>query len=65
MPGDAEELKAAADQLAEATLALEKIDYNVPLEEDLQAILGVKEDLQEICLRYRREQHRRERESDD
>jgi hypothetical protein len=65
MPGDAEELKAAADQLAEATLALEKIDYNVPLEEDLQAILGVKEDLREICLRYRREQHAQERESDD
>jgi hypothetical protein len=52
--GEAEAFGAVADHLAEATLELERLDRNVPTDEELRTILDAKTDLREICLRYRR-----------
>jgi hypothetical protein len=51
-------LEATADHLAEATLSLDRLNYNVLTPDELQAVLEARERLQEICLRYRQQQPR-------
>lgn len=65
MPSE-EEFQAAADQLSDALVALERMDYNVPVESDLQTILAARDDLSEVCQRLRADQQasRRRNEAD-
>lgn len=55
-------VRTAADELNEATLALERIDYNALREANLETLLAAKEVLGEITMDLRRRQHRMERE---
>lgn len=55
---DAEEADRVADRLSEATLVLERVDLNaLRLNDDVRALLDAKEDLEDMCLRYRRASH--------
>lgn len=52
-----EDFKQVADQLCEATQAIDAIDFNsVATPEDLRAILDAQETLREICLHHRHNQ---------
>jgi hypothetical protein len=43
----------ATDRLAEATLAIKRMDYNVSEEAELKAVLEVKATLGDLCLELR------------
>jgi hypothetical protein len=55
--GNAEEFEAVADQLCEVTLALEEVDLNLLLDDEVRAVLNAKEEFSDLCLRYRQSQH--------
>ena len=52
---EADQLDAVADQLCEVTLALEDVDLNALLVEDARTVLDTREELGELCLRYRQD----------
>lgn len=54
---DADDLERAADQLSEALLALEDVDLNPLNRDDVRTFLDADEDLEDICLRLRHNQH--------
>lgn len=58
MPSEeAAAMERAADQLSEALLALEDVDLNPLLDDDIRALLDAKDDLSEVCLRLRHDHH--------
>lgn len=58
---DADRLAAAADHLSEALLAVERVDYNVPLEDELADLLAAKATLGDLCRELRQRQHSEQR----
>lgn len=66
---EARDFEHVADQLCEVTLTLEQTDYNAfAIEEDLRAILDIRDRISDMCLRYRQDQRaaeRRRAEADD
>lgn len=54
--------KRAADQLCEVLLALEDVDLNALIDDEVRAVLDVKDDIQAITHRCRNDQHAMERE---
>ncbi|MFC3957567.1 hypothetical protein [Halovivax cerinus] len=58
---DVDESKRAADALSEVTLAMEDVDLNALLDEDVLTLLECKQTLTGMCLRYRRDQQAAER----
>lgn len=64
--GDAEDFEHIADGLCEVIETLQRLDYNaVAIPQDLRFILDVQEDLEELCLRYRQDQHATYRHRED
>jgi hypothetical protein len=63
--GDAERCERAADGLCEVTLAMEDVDLNALLDDDVRALLEAKATLEEMTLRYRRDQHAADNLSED
>lgn len=55
--GRASSYEAIADELSDALLAFEHIDYNALTVDELYNLLEVRETIEELCLRYRRQQH--------
>lgn len=58
-------LKQAADELCDVTLQMEDVDLNNLLDDDVREFLNAKETLEEMTLRYRRNQHATERNTED
>lgn len=58
---DAENFETVADGLCEVLLALEDVDLNPMLDDDVRAVLDCKEALHELTQRYRHDQHALER----
>ena len=54
-----------ADELCDALIAFNHIDYNAVTVGELSELLEARETIEEICLRYRRQQESRGRRSDD
>ena len=51
---DSEALGDVADELANATLHLEKVDLNaLRVDDEVRQLLDIKEELEGLCLRYR------------
>ena len=48
-----------ADELCDATVALEHVNYNALAVGELRELLAARETLMELCKRYRRQQDRR------
>jgi hypothetical protein len=61
--GDADTPSEIADELCDALLAFEHVDYNALTVDELNAVLEARESIEEICLRYRRQQHSQDRRS--
>jgi len=61
---DVEELSEVADQLAEAVIAIDAVDLNALLDDDVRAVLDCKDTLGAICQRCRRNQHAMETQGD-
>lgn len=55
--GDSENFARAADQLSEVLLALEDVDLNPLLADDVRTLLDARDELSDVCLRLRRNQH--------
>jgi len=53
--------RAVADQLSEAIVAVEAVDLNLLLDEEVRTLLDVKADLQALCRDHRQDQHAGER----
>lgn len=60
-PGTVEGDERVADQLAEASEALRRVDLNLLIDVEVRTVLDVKDDLHEICLDHRQSQHAGER----
>lgn len=54
--GEAEDSRRVADQLCEVTFALENVDLNPMLDDQVRDFLDAKDVLSEICLHHRRHQ---------
>jgi len=52
---EADQLDAVADQLSDVALALEDVNLNALLVEDARTILDTREELSELCRRYRQD----------
>jgi len=50
-------LEATADHLAEALAELERADYNVPEERELQRLLDARDTVEAICQTLRKREH--------
>lgn len=51
---DHEDAKQVADQLCQATLAIESVDYNAVLtDEEIHTLLRAKADIRAVCLHHR------------
>ncbi|WP_049934729.1 hypothetical protein [Haloplanus natans] len=59
--GEADRHERAADGLCRVTQEMEDVDLNALLDEDAQSFLSHKQALEEMCRRYRRDQHAAER----
>jgi len=53
---------AIADELCDALVAFDHVDYNALTVDELRDLLAARETIDELCLRYRREQGSTERE---
>lgn len=53
--------KRAADGLGDVVLKLEEVDLNALIDDDVLRIVEMKQELHEICARYRHDQHAAER----
>lgn len=65
--GAADTPSEIADELCDALLAFDHIDYNAVTVDELSELLEARETIEEICLRYRRQQesHGRRRDGGD
>lgn len=64
MPGGDAPDKRAADQLCEVLLAIEDVDLNALLDDEVRTLLDAKEELSELTMRCRNDQHALERNQD-
>jgi len=55
--GNVEEFEQVADQLAEVTWAIEDIDLNLLLDDEVRTVLDAKAELSAMCRTYRQQQH--------
>jgi len=53
--------RAVADQLSEAILAVEAVDLNLLLDDEVRTLLDAKQELQALCRHHRETQHGMER----
>lgn len=54
---DGDTHKLAADQVSEAVFALEDVDLNTLTDDEVRTLLDAKDDISDICLRLRQDQH--------
>lgn len=59
--GSVEGDQAVSNQLSDAILAVEKVDLNLLLDDEVRTLLDAKADLQELCRHHREAQHAGER----
>lgn len=65
MPSEeAAAMQRSADQLSEALVALEDVDLNPLLDDDVRTLLDAKADLQAVCCRLRQDHHALDDESE-
>lgn len=62
---ETDDLRNVADQLAEVIFTLEDVDLNALLDSEVRTVLDAKDDLGEVCLRARNDQHAGERRRSD
>lgn len=65
MGSEAEEFKRVADGLSEVLCAFEAVDLNPLHDDDVRTLLDAKDDVEEMCQRYRKDQHASERLSEE
>jgi hypothetical protein len=58
--GEADTPEAIADELCEALLAFDHVDYNALTQDELRDLLEARETVGELCTRYRRQQKPRD-----
>lgn len=56
--GAASSPQAIADELCDALLAIDHADYNALTVDELRELLDARDTIDELCLRYRRQQDR-------
>lgn len=56
--GSASSPKKIADELSEALVAFDHVDYNALVEDELRELLDARDTVQEMCLKYRHQQDR-------
>ena len=54
---EAERLKRAADRLFDVLLAIDDVDLNALLDDDVRTLLECKATVRDLTLRYREDQH--------
>lgn len=54
--GAADTPSEIADELCDALLAFDHVDYNALTVDELSDLLAARETIEELCLRYRRQQ---------
>lgn len=57
--------KRAADDLCEVMFAMADVDLNALMDDDVRTLLEYKQDLSEMCRRYRQDQYAAKRNADD
>jgi hypothetical protein len=57
--GAASSARAIADELSEALVAFDHVDYNAVTVDELRELLDARDTVEELCLRYRRQQPQR------
>jgi len=60
--GSATTRREIADELSSALTSFERVDYNVFTSDELRELLDAQETIEELCLSYRGEHQRKQRE---